>query len=59
MSLLMWARIIKNIWKNSRRESFLFRRGELLFNTGTENISRSGEMIFEFMYPGETFEGHM
>jgi hypothetical protein len=33
--------------------------GELLMDNGSEKISRSGELINEFMYPGETFKGHM
>lgn len=33
--------------------------GELHFHTGTETISRTGELIYEFMYPGETYKGHM
>lgn len=33
--------------------------GELQFCTEDNRIERSGELIYEFMYPGESYEGHM
>lgn len=33
--------------------------GELSLDTGKEKINRSGELIYEFMYPGESYKGHM
>lgn len=33
--------------------------GTLRLDDGEKIIRRSGELIYEFMYPGKTFEGHM
>lgn len=33
--------------------------GAMKLTDGEEVIERSGEMIYEFMYPGETYKGHM
>ena len=33
--------------------------GEMKFTAGDEVVERSGELIYEFMYPGETYKGHM
>lgn len=33
--------------------------GEMKLTDGEEEIERSGKLIYEFMYPGESFRGHM
>lgn len=33
--------------------------GDLILTTGNNEIKRSGNLIYEFMYPGETYKGHM
>lgn len=33
--------------------------GVLQLDLGNDKIERSGELIYEFMFPGESFEGHM
>ena len=33
--------------------------GSLILSEGTETMERSGELIYEFMYPGSSFKGHM
>ena len=33
--------------------------GELVFKNGDEAINRSGELIYEFMFPGNSYKGHI
>ena len=33
--------------------------GSLILSDGSETMERSGELIYEFMYPGNSFKGHM
>lgn len=33
--------------------------GDMIFTDGGETVERSGNLIYEFMYPGETYKGHI
>lgn len=34
-------------------------QGDFVLTDGSETMCRSSELIYEFMYPGDSFEGHM
>ncbi|MGI6229397.1 MAG: lipocalin-like domain-containing protein [Tractidigestivibacter sp.] len=59
-SLPLAARLaVKGLHLNLSYARFLADGKMCLEIPGGQKIERSGELIYEFMYPGETFKGHM